>query len=134
MGNNVTMLEAIFYLLLNAFRVYILYRFVGLFFEKNNHKKWVPGGYIIFYILNSVGYLLLNNEMLNISINISSLLLIILLGYQGSVKRKLFSIAASYVIPFLTEDMAWVIFVKGKSDQIARFGFFFAVFFYFFWK
>lgn len=127
-----TIPEIIFYLLLNAFRVYIIYRFVGLFFEKKNHKKWLPVGYIIFYVLNSVGYLLLNNAALNVVINTSSLLLIIIIGYQGSVKRKLFSIAASYVIPFLTEDVAWVIFVKGKSDQMAKFGFFFAVFLLFF--
>lgn len=123
-----TVPEIVFYLLLNAFRVYIVYRFVELFFVKNNHKKWLQSSYIIFYIINSITYLLLNNDTINIAINICSLLFIIFLGYQGDFKRKLFSVTASYVIPFLTEDMAWVVFVKGKSDQMAKFGFFFAVF------
>lgn len=120
--------EVIFYLLLNAFRVYIMYRFVGLFFGHERQKKWLACVYFIFYMINSSGYLILNNDMVNLAINIGGLLLVIILGYQGNIWRKLLTVVASYGINLLTEDMAWVIFVKGKSDQMAEFGFFFSVF------
>lgn len=125
------MLEIGFYLLLNAFRVYILYRFSKLFFKEESQKKWLPYGYITIYIANSVGYLVLNNDTVNLMVNIGGLLLIILLGYIGSIKRKLLLAVAGYGMNLLTEDMAWVIFVKGRSEQMMEFGFFFSVFLFF---
>lgn len=120
--------EVIFYLLLNGFRVYILYRFFGLFFEDNKQKQLLPFGYFIFYVINSIGYLVLSNDIANLFINIGGLLIIIILGYQGSVWRKLLTVVASYGMNLLTENIAWVIFVKEKGDQKAEFGFFFSVF------
>lgn len=123
--------EVIFYLLLNGFRVYIMYRFIGLFFEHDRQKKWLACVYFIFYVFNSIGYLILSNDTVNLAINIGGLLLVIILGYKGNIWRKMLTVAASYGINLLTEDMAWVIFVKGKSDQMAEFGFFFSVFIFF---
>lgn len=122
------MVEIIFYLLLNAFRVYIMFRFSGLFFENSNKRRWLAYGYLTFYVINSLEYLLLNNDWVNLVINIGGFLLIIMLGYQGSVKRKLLSSFAGCGIALLAENIAWVIFVNGKRGQIAEFGFFFSVF------
>ncbi len=126
-----TVLEVVFYLLLNAFRVYIMYRFLGLFFEHSKQKTWLPYSFIILYLINSVAYLLLNNEQINLVINISGLLTINIMGYLGGIWKKLLSVAASCGMSLLTENIAWVIFVKGKSDQMAEFAFFFAVFIFF---
>lgn len=120
--------EVIFYLLLNAFRVYIMYRFVGLFFGHERRKKWLAYSYFTLYVINSAEYLLLKNDIVNFTINLSGLLFIIMLGYWGSTWRKLLSIGASLGIALLTENIAWVIFVKGKGEQLVEFGFFFSVF------
>lgn len=120
--------ETVFYLLLNAFRVYIMYRFSRLFFDDSRQKKCLSFVYFVFYVANSMGYVILDNDMVNLAINIGGLLLVILLGYRGNLWKKLLTVAASYGINLLTEDMAWVIFVKGKSDQMVEFGFFFSVF------
>ncbi len=125
------MLEIGFYLLLNAFRVYIMYRFSKLFFKEESQKKWLPYAYIAFCMANSAGYLLLNNDMVNLIVNIGGLLFIILFGYIGNIKRKLLLAVAGYGMNLLTEDMAWVIFVKGRSEQMMEFGFFFSVFLFF---
>lgn len=125
------MLEIGFYLLLNAFRVYILYRFSRLFFKEENQKKWLPFGYVLFYIANSAGYLLLSNDTVNLLVNVGGLLLTVLFGYIGSIKRKLLLAVAGYGMNLLTEDMAWVIFVKGRNEQMVEFGFFFSVFLFF---
>ena len=120
--------EVIFYLLLNGFRVYIMYRFIGLFFEHDRQKKWLAYSYFALYVINSLEYLLLKNDIVNFIINLSGLLFIIMLGYSGSAWRKLLSIGASLGIALLTENIAWVIFVKGKGNQLVEFGFFFSVF------
>lgn len=122
------MLEVIFYLLLNMFRIYIMYRFVGLFFERSRQRKWLLYGYLVFYVVNSLTYLFLNIDWINLAINIGGLLLVTELGYQGSIKRKLLASVAGCGIALLSENMTWVIFVKGKSERMAQFGFFFSVF------
>ncbi len=123
-----TMLEVIFYLLLNLLRVYIMYRFFGLFFEQSRKKKGLSYSYLMFYVVNSLEYLFLNNDWINLIINIGGFLLIVMLGYQSSIKRKLLAAVAGCGIALLAEDIAWVIFVKGISSQMMEFGFFFSVF------
>lgn len=120
--------ETGFYLLINALRVYIMYRFSRLFFDGSSRKKCLPFVYLAFYAANSAGYVAFDNATVNLAINVGGLLLVILSGYQGNLWKKLLTVAASYGINLLTEDMAWVIFVKGKSGQMAEFGFFFSVF------
>lgn len=120
-------LEIGFYLLINACRIYIMYRFSRLFFGQEKQKRWLMHSYIAFYVANSMEYIVLNNDTVNLVVNIGGLLIIIICGYEGSIKRKLISFAASFGIALLAEDMAWVIFVKGRSEQMAEFGFFFSV-------
>lgn len=122
------MLEIGFYLLPNAFRVYILYRFSKLFFKEESQKKWLKCSYIVFYIANSVGHLVLNNDIVNLVINIGGFFTVIIIGYEGSIKRKLVSVVASCGIALLAEDIAWVIFVKGRIDSMEEFGFFLSIF------
>lgn len=82
------MLETIFYLLLNLFRVYIMYRFVGLFFERSKQKKGLLYGYLVFYTVSSFESLFLQNDWINLVTNIGGFLLVTILMYQGSIKRK----------------------------------------------
>lgn len=122
------MLETIFYLLLNLFRVYIMYRFVGLFFERSKQKKGLLYGYLVFYAVSSFESLFLQNDWINLVTNIGGFLLVTILMYQGSIKRKLLATVAGCGIALLAEDIAWVIFVKGLGAQLLEFGFFFSVF------
>lgn len=120
--------ETVFYLLLNTFRVYIMYRFSRLFFGPDKQKRWLKHSYAAFCIVNSLVHLTLSDGTVNLAVNIGGVLLVIICGYEGSIKRKLLTAAASFGINLLTEDMAWVIFVKGRNSQMMEFGFFFSVF------
>ena len=120
------MAESIFYLILNGLRTYILYRFIGLFFEKGKQKTGILYGYAIYYLFNCVGYLLLKNDLVNLLTNTVGLLLVVLLCYQGHIARKIVAFIASYGMGILTENIAWVVFVKDKGDEMFAFGFFFA--------
>lgn len=120
--------EAILYLCLNAFRIYIIYRFFGLFYEKSKQRKWLVWGYLFYYFINSFCYLAINYDKLNLWLNIVTLLVIGLLGYEGEIRRKLLSIFACEAMNLLSENFAWAIFSKGRDDDyMLEFGFFFSI-------
>ena len=125
----------LFYLLVNAFRVYILYRFLGLFLKQKISKRRLFCCYAFFFLINSAGYLFLSSDMVNLLTNFIGLLLVVRAGYEGSILKKVISVFASYGVAVLTEDLAWVLLVKTAKEesagQITEFGFFFAVFLFF---
>ncbi len=118
----------LFYLMTNVFRVYILYRFFGLFLKQKASKRRLLCCYVSLFLINSAGYLFLASDMINLLTNMAGLFLAVLAGYQGSILKKIISVFASYGMAVLTEDLAWVLLVKvAQKDpgQIAEFGFFF---------
>ena len=124
----------LFYLMTNVFRVYILYRFFGLFLKQKASKRRLLCCYVSLFLINSAGYLFLASDMINLLTNMAGLLLAVLAGYKGSILKKIISVFASYGMAVLTEDLAWVLLVKvAQKDpgQIAEFGFFFATFLFF---
>ncbi|MCM1126344.1 MAG: ATP-binding protein [Lachnospiraceae bacterium] len=114
-----------FYLILNAFRIYIFIRFFNLFLKRSRSKQWIFISCAIYFAVNSAGYLFINNDKLNLILNIGGALIIALAGYQGGIIKKVIVAFACLGISILAEDMAWVAFVKDKSDQMMEFGFFF---------
>lgn len=115
----------VFYLVLNAFRIYILIRFFDLFLKQGRAKWWIYVSCAVYFAVNSAGYLIINNDKLNLMLNVGGMMIIALTGYQGRIIKKAIVGFACLGISVLAEDMAWVIFVKGKSDQMVEFGFFF---------
>lgn len=120
--------DSIFYLFLNAFRIYIIYRFIGLFFEDNAKRAWAPCLYFLFYLFNSLEYIFINIDIVNLSVNFVGLLLITLIGYRGSIIRKILAVVLNLGIGVLAENLAWVLFVKGKPPQMESYGIFFFTF------
>lgn len=124
----------LFYLLVNAFRIYIFYRLFGLFLKQKTSKKRLFCCYAFFFLINSAGYLFLSRDMVNLLTNLTGFLIVVSVGYEGSMLKKIISVFASYGVSVLIEDLAWVLLVKiAQKDprQIAEFGFFFAIFLFF---
>lgn len=119
------MTGTVFYLILNAFRIYIFIRFFDFFLKQGRAKWWIYVSCAIYFAVNSAGYLIINNDKLNLMLNVGGAMIIVLAGYQGRIINKVIVGFACLGISVLAEDMAWVIFVKGKSDQMVEFGFFF---------
>lgn len=122
------MIELLFYLFLNALRIYIMQRFVRLFFYKETYRKCMPYCYLAYYVINCTAYLFLGVDRLNLAVNILGLLSAVLVSYEGNWKRKLLSVLASVGMSLLTENIAWVIFLKGKDRQMLEYALFFSVF------
>lgn len=121
------MLNCVFYLIVNAVRVYIIYRFIGIFFEKENRRKGIFWCYFLFYIFSSTGNLVIQKDIVNLLINFGGLILITLLGYRGSVVRKLMAVILNLGVGVITENIAWILFVKDKASYMENYGLFFFV-------
>lgn len=122
------MLDNTFYLIVNAVRIYVIYRFIGLFFEAEDRKKWTPLYYISFFVINSITNLFCGIDIVNLIINFGGLLLIVLIGYKGNIVRKVLAAILNLGIGVVAENIAWLLFVKDKEPYMENFGLFFFVF------
>lgn len=111
------MVETILYLALNAFRMYLFIRFFALFLERCRSKRWIFGSCGVYFVINSVGYLFVNYDRLTLAVNIIGLLIIAIAGYRGSTAKKVIAVFACLGAAVLIEDIAWVLFVKGREGQ-----------------
>ena len=103
----------------NVLRTYAIYRFIGLFYFSKTENKWIKSGvYVLFVILTSGGYYLLNNQYVNIFTNLVGLVLIVS-TYQGSIKKNVLSIISIYSVNVVIESVVFsIIKTNGKSSDI----------------
>ncbi len=105
--NSLWSLDTLFYLLLNAFRVYVMYRFIHVFFEKRKTSGIVEflcfAGY---YAINSMAYLLYENAILNIFSNIIPFFLITLL-FNSKLSTKILATIIVYPLQMVAEMIAY---------------------------
>lgn len=103
----------------NVLRTYAIYRFIGLFYFSKTENKWIKSGvYVLFVILTSGGYYLLNNQYVNIFTNLVGLVLIVS-TYQGSIKKNVLSIISIYSVNVVIESLVFsIIKTNGKSSDI----------------
>ena len=103
----------------NVLRTYAIYRFIGLFYFSKTENKWIKSGvYVLFVILTSGGYYLLNNPYVNIFTNLVGLVLIVS-TYQGSIKKNVLSIISIYSVNVVIESLVFsIIKTNGKSSDI----------------
>lgn len=107
----------------NVLRTYAIYRFIGLFYFSKTENKWIKSGvYVLFVILTSGGYYLLNNQYVNIFTNLVGLVLIVS-TYQGSIKKNVLSIISIYSVNVVIESLVFsIIKTNGKSSDILESG------------
>lgn len=103
----------------NVLRTYAIYRFIGLFYFSKTENKWIKSGvYVLFVILTSGGYYLLNNQYVNIFTNLVGLVLIVS-TYQGSIKKNVLSIISIYSVNVVIESLVFsIIKTNGKTSDI----------------
>lgn len=103
----------------NVLRTYAIYRFIGLFYFSKTENKWIKSGvYVLFVILTSGGYYLLNNQYVNIFTNLVGLVLIVS-TYQGSIKKNVLSIISIYSVNVVIESLVFsIVKTNGKTSDI----------------
>lgn len=95
------------YLTTNLFRIYILYKFLGIFFDRTHVKSGLEiFMYIMYYIFNSSLYLIFSNPFINL---ISNLLLFFILTfiYKGKTSTRVVSTVLIYSATMILESIVY---------------------------
>lgn len=93
----------IIYIIINCFTAFIIHRFMNVFFETRNCKKWqLTAAYIFYPLITSAAYLIWGIPLINFLCNILSLSLIAAL-YKGTVKKKISSVFFIYLFMYVIE-------------------------------
>lgn len=114
------MYNAIITLLSNLFRMFIIYRFIGIFFDvKSKNSNWIHIiQYILFYFVTSVVHILFHQPTLNLFTNLIGLFFLIHL-YSSNIKKSIFLSCGIYAVFMLCDIIAVFIFTNYKiGDKI----------------
>lgn len=89
MAQTAMEMEQTVYLIFNLFRMYATYYFMGIFIKPKEKKLFIFLAYVLFFLVNSFGYLWYHSYMVNIATNIIPLFLISCL-YHAKLEQRIF--------------------------------------------
>lgn len=99
------------YLITAIFGTYIIYKFMSIFFDRRKMNKNVEFfSYLIYFIITSSIYFIINIPMVNLITNII-LFLLLTFNYEASMKSRFFSVIFMYVILISVDGIVALILV-----------------------
>lgn len=111
------MLDLILCAVTNLLRMYLIYRFVSIFFaEQKIDKKGEFCAYAFFYIMNTSLFLIFHTAWINISCNLICISIIIYL-YTKSIRTIIFITCSIYAIMMGCDIAATLLFVNYKDGE-----------------
>lgn len=116
------MLQAndLLYLISNLFRMYVLYRLVGVFFDRTNTNKKVEFfSFTIFFILNSAISIYFSNPFINLVSNIVLFFLLTFI-YEAKLSTRIISTVLFYSIGMLLDSISYNLFIKFIPEKNIR--------------
>lgn len=96
-------------LMVGVFQIYVLSRFMGIFFDRSQvNKQWELLSYIGYYIVSNAIYIVLDIPLITM---ISNLVLMwcLTLNYKATMKQRFLSVLFIYAILMLTESLVVVL-------------------------
>ena len=105
------------YLVTNLFRIFIILRFMGIFFDrKQTKRKWEVFTYTLFYIMTVPLYLAFKQPIINVFSNILGLFIITLV-YPDKLKKKIVVVMLVYWINVLCDAIAVLAFTNHTIEK-----------------
>lgn len=102
-------LNTFIYLITGIFGTYIIYEFMGIFFDREEINKSIEFlTYLIYFVVSSTAYLALNIPMFTLTINLI-LFFILSFNYKGPMKRRLFVTFFLYLILASIESIVYLL-------------------------
>lgn len=103
------------YIASNILRIYSIYRFMHIFFNRKTSLKWIEILlFIIYFLVNSLGFIAFRNLGINIATNIILCILITCL-YPGKISSKLFLTSLIYGINIAWDSIIGAAFFPTKN-------------------
>ena len=90
---------SIIYLISNFFTIFIIHRFMNLFFAKNNTSKLITNiAYLSYFIVTSLAYLLLDIPIITLALN-WMIIFCISLTYESTMQKRI--MYSTYILVFM---------------------------------
>ena len=111
------MVNTVVYILANLFRVYLIYRFVSIFFsEIHLEKKIVRLAFASFFVINTSLYLVYHLAWVNIICNLLGVFLLLLL-YSTNLRLNIFVSTSVIVLAMICDVIATVPFIDYADGE-----------------
>lgn len=108
---------ALLYLSGNLFRIYVIYRFFKLFFEKAYRRNTlILAAYAAYFILNSLAFLLLESPYINLFTNLFCTFLLTYF-YDARLRMRLLAVLMIYAINLTCEEIIYRISLAVNSAE-----------------
>lgn len=105
------------YLISNLFRMYVLYRLIGVFFNKSEtNKRLEIAAFTAYYVLNSGASLLLQNPFVDLGTNIILYFLLTFI-YQGKLATRIISTVLIYSTGMLLDSVIYNLFIHVIEEK-----------------
>lgn len=122
-------LGELFYLLMNAFRIYAVYRFLGIHLNGSGNRRKRVYLYTGYFLGTSLIYLS-GCDTLNLAADGAGFILTAVYGYGGRFMKRILVAASGLGIWALAYGLAWAMFVRERELPVKSCGMFFTVFFF----
>lgn len=110
--------EKVVYLFSNLISIYVMVRFAECFLRNCVRSKgWRISGMIACWLINSLAYLVFQNDTWNLITRVAGMMLITLIVYSDNILKKMMAAILALSVGVISETMVWFIFMSGHSDS-----------------
>lgn len=105
-------IDRMVYLISNLFRIYVVFRFINIFFDRTYvNNKVEKSAFAVYFILNSIIYLFFKEPIINLSSNIL-LFFILTFIYNAKLSTRLIATVLIYAVNMLLDGMVHSFFTQ----------------------
>ncbi len=103
------LVEMVFYFVQELFKIYVLVRFAGLFFQKDTGKKIYLLLGLSYWIVNGTLHIAMANGWVNLASTLLFYSAIVTAKYKGKLWKKLLVAFLGIALGMACEDIVWLV-------------------------
>lgn len=116
-----SMWEMVIYLVVNFMAINITVRFAECFLKNNiRSRRGRIGGIVIYWLINSLVYLFLQNDTCNLLTSIGGVIFIVLIAYNGSILKRIMAAILAFSMGMVSETIIWYIFTPADPGSQSK--------------
>ena len=116
-----SMWEMVIYLVVNFMAINITVRFAECFLKNNiRSRRWRSGGIVIYWLINSLVYLFLQNDTCNLLTSIGGVIFIVIIAYNGSILKRIMAAILALSMRMASETIIWYIFTPADPGSQSK--------------
>lgn len=116
-----SMREMVIYLVVNFMAINITVRFAECFLKNNiRSRRCRSGGIVIYWLINSLVYLFLQNDTCNLLTSIGGVIFIVLIAYNGSILKRIMAAILALSMRMASETIIWYIFTPADPGSQSK--------------